>query len=173
MDALIFFAIALLICSIQLGAYARDLMADEDASRSCGRGDPDEILRAFLRSSIGIETGLWVGHELYVPARTIVSECLAVEVAAIGNGADSESFDALNTVLLNLLSNLSHPLMTPHLIISRHTDDAPIVLLRIEHSPPGRGDLAASTCELPDCGHDAATISLLLEPAPLPEGHSV
>ncbi|UCE44780.1 MAG: hypothetical protein JSU93_05110 [Methanobacteriota archaeon] len=173
MDALIFFAIAMLICSIQLGAFARGLMADEDTSQFCGRCDPDDILTAFLRSSIGVEASLWAGYDLYVPARTVVSECIAVEVTAIGNGVDSESFDALNMVLLGLLNNLSHPLMTPHLIISRHLDDGPIVLLRIEQSPPGRSDLVASTCKLPDCGHDAATVSLLLEPAPLPEGHSI
>lgn len=173
MDAMVFFAVALLICSIQLSTYREGAEPDDQFAESDGRSDPGCVLPVFLRASIGTATSVRVDCGLAVPAHTTISDCLAAEATALVRGVTEDAFSDLNRLILGAAKNLSHPTMNPHVILNHHTEHGVIVLLRIEYCLPSSGDVIAATSDLLDCGDVRVAVSFLLEPALLPEGRGV
>ncbi|UCE81008.1 MAG: hypothetical protein JSV94_00790 [Methanobacteriota archaeon] len=173
MDAMVFFAIMLIICSIQLSALSRDMWSDDQLIEPTGRGDPSSVLSVLMRASIGVGSSIRIDGGLSVPPDTLVSECLAVEAASLVGGIAETAFCVLNGVIISIMTNLTHPLTKPHLILNRHTEDGMFVLLRLENDLLESVDVTAADCDLPSCAEDRITVSLLLEPALLPESRDV
>ena len=109
-----------------------------------------------------------------VAAHKAVSDCPAAEAISLIKGVDIEAFSELNEIVLGIASNLTHPLFRPHLLVYHQAEDGLVILARIEARPPISGcTLAVATCELPGTGTDVVELSLMLEPALLPEGSGV
>ncbi|MDH3364790.1 MAG: hypothetical protein OEM29_02125 [Thermoplasmata archaeon] len=173
MDAMVFFAVAILISSLQLCMYRVEAVPDDVNANPASRCNPESILPVFLKASLGARCVVQLDRPLDVPAHTTVSECLAAEATAVLRGEPVDSFDSLNSMILGIATNISHPLMTPHVILHLHTIVGDAVILRIERSPPGSGDILSACCDLPEDGIQRVTISFQLEPAFLPEGFGI
>ena len=174
LDAMVFFAIAMLMCAVQLSALEKDVRQLSWPEIMTGRSDPGCVLPVLLAASIGAETYVHADAPLLVPAHTPVSDCLAAEAISLLNGLGIEAFEGLNGIVLDIVSNLTHPLLTPHVLLHHHTKDGHVLLARIEGGPPRTGcDIAAASCELPGIDSETVTVSLMLEPALILEGSSI
>jgi len=173
MDAMVFFAVILLICSLQLSMYRDEEVYNEMHLDLTGKSDPDSVLPVLLKASIGVRCVVSLESQLEVPAYTTVSECLAAEAVAVLRGASMDSFDVLNGVILGIATNISHPLLAPHIVLYHESDDEMAMLLRIEQLPPSSEDLFAACCDLPEDGDVRLMVSFQLEPALLLEGLDV
>ena len=173
MDALVFLAIALLICSVQLASLAHDVERESALSERMCRTDPSCLLRVLLPASIGIEVTVPIDGGLIVSASSAVSESLAAEAAAVIEGFDAARFDELNLIMLAIAENLAHPLFEVHLLLTLRTYGDSESVVRIEREPPRPSDIAAASSILADCKSWTAVVTLLLQPALLPEGRSV
>jgi len=173
MDAMVFFAVMLLICSLQLSMCREDGVYDDMHLDLAGRSDPESVLPVLLKASIGVRCVVSLESQLEVLAYTTVSECLAAEAVAVMRGAPLDPFDVLNGVILGIAANISHPLLAPHIVLYHECDDDMTILLRIERWPPSSEDLFAACCDLPEDGDVRLTVSFQLEPALLLEGLDV
>lgn len=174
MDAMVFFAVMLLICSLQLSMCREEGVYDDMHFGLAGRSDPDSVLPVLLKASIGVRCFVNLESQLEVLACTTVAECLAAEAVAVLRGAPLDSFDELNGVILGIATNISHPLLIPHIVLCHECDDDMSILLRIERRPPSsESPLIAACCDLPQNGDVRLTVSFQLEPALLLEGLDV
>lgn len=173
MDAMVFFAVMLLICSLQLSMCREDGVYDDMHLDLAGRSYPDSVLPVFLKASIGVRCVVSLESPLEVLPYTTVAECLAAEAVAIMKGAPFDSFDVLNGVILGIATNISHPLLAPHIVLHHECDDDIAILLRIEQRPPSSRDLYSACCDLPENGDVRLTVSFQLEPSLLLEGLDV
>lgn len=173
MDAMVFFTVMLLICSLQLSMCRERGVCDDMHLDLAGRCDPDSVLPVLLKASIGVRCVVSLGSPLEVLAYTTVAECIAAEAVAVLRGASFDQFDVLNEVILGIAANISHPLLVPHIVLYHECDDDMTVLLRIERRPPSSEDLIVACCGLPEGGDVRLTVSFQLEPALLLEGVDV
>ena len=173
MDALVFLAIALLICSVQLASLAHDVERESALNERMCRTDPSCLLQVLLLASVGTEATVPIGGGLTVSASSAVSECLAAEAAALIEDVDAALFDGLNLIVLAIAESLAHPLFEVHLLLTLRTYGDPESVIRIERKPPMPGDIAAASSVLADCKSWTAVATLLLQPALLPEGGGV
>ena len=174
LDAMVFFAIALLICAVQLSVLEREARQLGWPEMMAGRSDPSCVLPVLLAASIGADTYVHADIPLIVLAHAPVSDCLAAEALSLLKGLGIAAFEELNEIILGIVSNLTHPLLSPHIVLHQHTESGHVVLSRIEGAPPRTGcDLAAASCELPGIDSETVTVSLILEPALILEGSGV
>ncbi|MCU0858975.1 MAG: hypothetical protein MUE55_00055 [Thermoplasmata archaeon] len=160
MDAMVFFAIALVTSSIVL-SYTDDRPSDLMGAVD-GAVDPGDVLRVFLRASVGTDIELWDG--LTVSARESVADCLYAEVAYLTGGANPGSFAGMNEVLLDVLENISPVGTTCHLsVVDAAGSGEP--LLTIERAPAIGGVLLSASQEFPAVMGSECLAVLVLAPA--------
>ncbi len=168
MDAMVFFAVAMLASSVLL-SYSRsqplDPLGDAD-----GAGDPAEVLRVFLRASVGAEIELWDG--LTIAGCEPVADCLMAEACWISQGAAPSSFEELDIVLLAMLEKIVAPGLSPHLQVIDTVDGGQTVL-RIERSPAASDVRVSATQEFPGVGGSGYLAVLVLDPSLLLQGGGV
>ncbi len=160
MDAMVFFAIAMVTSSIVL-SYANDLPSDSMRDVD-GAVDPDEVLLVFLRASVGVDMELWDG--LTVSARDSVADCLYAEVASLTEGVDARFFIGMNEVLMDALENISPAGTTSHLTVMDVAGTGG-TLLTIERAPAVGEVLLSASQGLPAAMGSDCLVVLVLVPA--------
>ncbi len=173
MDAMVFFAVVLLICSLQLSMYMDDNLPDDALVELGGRGDPATVLSVLLDASIGVGCVVSQDTPLEVPPATTVSECIAAELAAIMGGEAMAAFFSLNQVVLGIAKNISHPLTEPHIVLHHQVEGETVTLLRIERTQPEASNLYSACCDMPGWESSRIVLSLILEPTLLLESLDV
>lgn len=160
MDAMVFFAIAMVTSSIVL-SYADDRASDHMRDVE-GAVDPEDVLRVFLRASVGVDIELWDG--LTVSARESVADCLYAEVASLSGGTEPGLFTGMNEVLLDALENISPAGTTCHLTIV-DIGGSGEALLTIERMPAVGGVLFSASQEFPAVMGSDCLVVLVLVPS--------
>ena len=172
LDALVFFTVAMLICSLQIAQLRREL----DSARDMGndeRCDPSAVLSTLLRSSIGRAITIDAEAQLKIRCETTVAECLSFEAIALMDGFDTAAFEDLNGVIHALVCAVTAPVATPHIVMEARGDVARDTLLVLEARPPTAEDCYAASQGLAAVQNKEVYVTLSLEPALLPEALGV
>lgn len=166
MDALVFFAVALLISSIVV-SQAHLEGQNRGSPLDAGPGfDAASVLGVLMRTSIGESIWLNTSKPTLVHFTTAVGECLAVEAAALLSGATVVAFDEMNDAILRIAVGLVSPFVVPHVWLMRDLAGSWTRLAAIEEAAPSAGDRYAASFDLPAVGDIGCAVALVLEPAP-------
>jgi hypothetical protein len=143
MDAMVFFAAAMVVSSILL-SYESDSRPETEARPY---PDPSEALGVFLKASIGSDAVLSMADPVSIRAGDLAGECLLVELCGLSDGLPEDVFDPLNDLLSRMLSDICAP-WAWHLSASA---DAVTVLLELGCSSITRvQQVFAGSAELAD-----------------------
>ncbi len=138
LDAMVFFAAALVVSSVLL-SYVEDsrVVTDEGPDR-----DPAEALSVFLRASLGSDVDLLEDGSILIRARDQAGECLLVELSGLSEGLPKETYDRLNEVLSQILSSICSPWCWR---LSIFAESSELLILGCEHGLESDTILAGST----------------------------
>ena len=174
MDAMVFFALTMLICSVQLLQLHRELSADDSLDLAEGRRNPLGLLRAFLGTSIGCRMTLDMVPEVVVRPETKVADCLVTEAICLIDGGAASVFDEMNRALLAIVANASARFALSCLCVDSSTEGVGSRLLTLGHCDEASGGNSyAASSELMTYGSSRITVTLVLFPALLPEALGV
>lgn len=164
MDALVFFAIAMLLSSALL-VQVRSVV-DRDAVIG-GETDVDagNMLEVLMAASIGRSLSIPLEKEIVIARDEPVSECVRAELYALISGTDLEAFDGLNEAVADILDVLSGPSMRACLVASLldGPSNEPLLVIPGPYRPTGLA--YASSMDLPCADSVLCRVLLLLEPA--------
>jgi hypothetical protein len=168
LDAMLFFSIAGLVASIVIchGAGARLSGEEVPWEQECGI-EPGDILRAFLRASVGEVVVLDGAQPLEVHPHDSMAECLIAEVVSVLGGS-SLDFSPVHKVMLRALEGVVPAGWTPHLGV--YSPDSREPVIRIEACEvPSDGAVYGGSCDVAGPDGSPLLVSLLVGPALLPE----
>jgi hypothetical protein len=168
MDAMVFFAVAIVASSVVL-SYADESPLDPLGDWQAG-GDPEGVLRVFLRASIGVDVPLWEG--LVISDRELVADCLLAEAVSLVEGRNASCFDGLNSALLTMLEALASPGFEPHLKVLDMAEGGTEVFV-VEETAVSGDTLMSASQELPAVASSDCLVVLVLAPSLLLQGGSV
>lgn len=168
LDAMVFFALAMLISS-STWAYVDDALVGSGADGVEGVHDPGQLLSVFLRASIGVEVVLDTDPRVTIPSREEVETCLCAELDATTSGLDGDVFGPLNEVLVSILARLAGIGYSASLSAFRTTEDGLCPMLVLETSECISENRYSGSCELPGSSGSVYLVVLTLGPALLPE----
>lgn len=151
LDALVFFAVAVVVSSVLLSYDRSD--GKPELSSGSGTSNPGEILKAFLDASIGDEIPIQFGASLTVHQDKQVSVCLALEIEAILDGIGSGLFQALDRAYMTILERITNPVFQPYLVVLDDEGSTYVPILNLPCAVPGCGVSMASSMVLPCGGH--------------------
>ena len=163
MDAMVFFAVALAVCSATLG-YLDDGAADADRSQRA-RADPSAVLEVFMSCSLGSPVSLDGLVSVELTGREKVCECILAEAWALESGADIGRFSDLNSVIMGALRSICAPGYVPHLVVYVLDEASEGPLMVIEDHPAQAPDRRAASTVLAGPDGGVLLVSLVLEPA--------
>lgn len=169
MDAIVFFTVAMLICSLQLAQLRGEVVSDDIGIGRDARSDPSTLLMTILRTSIGQMIMIELDTPLTVSSETAIADCLASEAVALTRGHGTAAFEELNRRVLAIVSNASAPVALPHIVMAALSDGEYDTMLVLEHAPiVSENCFAATQRILSDPSRDIV-VTLVLEPTSLPE----
>ncbi len=169
MDAIVFFTVAMLICSIQLAQLRGEAVSDDVGIGRDARSDPSMLLMAVLRASIGQTITIELDTPLTVSPETAVADCLASEAVALTRGHGTAAFEELNRRVLAIVSNASAPVARPHIVMAALGDGTYDTMLVLEHAHIVSEDCFAATQRILSGRSSDVVVTLVLEPTSLPE----
>ncbi|UCE91843.1 MAG: hypothetical protein JSV90_01445 [Methanobacteriota archaeon] len=173
MDALVFFAVAMLICSIQIARLHRELSHEEALSEVDARYDPLMLLHALLRTSIGCSLTLDTEPEVAVRPQARVADCLATQAIGLMSGQAPSAFEDMNGVILAIASSACAPLTAPTISVSVIADGEHVLLFLLGGVAGSGGDRYAASIDLVTHETGRIVVTLVLHPALLPEALGV
>jgi len=167
MDALVFFAVAMLISSILMSrAYAGSMDAVGHLD-PLGVDDATEVLPVLLRASLGEDVVIDTSDLVIIRRTATIGECLSAEVAALRSGESLAAFEVLNAVVLSAAERLVSPLVLPHIWLMYGTDGSLVCLAAIERQQPSAENREAASFDLPAEYGSRCAVTLVLEPSAL------
>ncbi len=173
MDAIVFFSVALLISSIMLSRTYHEYRDEVEAPEFDAAYDASSFLEVLLRGSIGEGMSLNItGHITTRPTIT-VGECLAMEASALLDGESADAFRGMNDLILVIAGRMAGQLVVPHVWILHSLNDSWIPVVEIEDRPPVCENRRAAWFDLPADGPDRCRVTVVLEPALLPESRDI
>ena len=167
MDALVFFAVSMVISSAFVSQTLREGPSGIGVSDADMVPDPSPVLAVLLRTSVGSEFVLDCGKEVVVGREATVGDALAVEAWGLSTGVDAAVFGELNQEVLQIAERASGDGVEPHVWIMRLTDEGWVALAEIEDEKPVAADARAASFDLPYEGEVRCMVTLVLELAPL------
>ena len=167
MDALVFFAVSMVISSAFVSQALREGTSGTDLSDADLLPDPSPVLAVLLRTSIGSAFVLDYGKQVVVGRETTVGEALAVEAWGLSTGVDAAAFGELNREVLYIAGLASGDGVVPHVWIMMLTDEGWVALAEIEDERPVAPDTRAASFDLPYESEERCMVTLVLELAPL------
>lgn len=169
MDAVVFFSVAVLISSILLSRTLHEYRDEITAPEFEAAYDASSFLEVLLRGSIGESMGLDTTALITIRPTTTVGECLAMEAAALLDGELPDAFQEMNDMILDIAARIAGQLVVPHLWIMQSLNGSWVSVAGIEDRPPVSQNRHAASFDLPADGADRCRVTLVLEPALLPE----
>lgn len=168
MDAMVFFAVAMLICSVQLAQLHGEITADRAQIVTDERYDPRALLDALLGTSIGQMLTIDADVALVVRPELRVADCLAAEALGLMRGHALSAFDEMNNKILAITSLASAPLSRPTIFVDKIGDEVSRMLTLGEDRAQA-ANLRAASSDLFVDGAERVVVTLVLEPALLSE----
>jgi len=167
MDAVVFFAAAVMISSVLMFYSSGPGAIDGDANQVCP--DTAVMLDVVLRASIGHEVEVALGVGMTIPSTFTVYECLAAEMHALEGGVSNEVFQELNEAILAIIRSACGHSFVPHLLVLGPDLRMDSPMIAIPTVPPASFEAYASSCEMPRADGSQTLVALVLCPALLPE----
>lgn len=169
MDAMVFFAVCGVICgTLMANVVTRSQDIKEDA---LGPSGADELLMAFLRSSVGRAFALEdIGAE--VSGHELFSEVLFLAAAMTLEGEYEDSLEGLMSYCGEVLEALCEP-WSPVLRLSSESDGSWETLVEVGGPLVEKVDTWAASQSLGEHEGAGLLVTLLLLPAPALHGTSV
>lgn len=166
LDAMVFFAIALVISSSLLG-LSRDRSGESDDRWQMPF--VESALKAFLGASLGERVILALDGGVVLEPWERVGGCLMAELHSIRDGLPESEFGPLNAVLLSTLDGIVPGPFTYSLLAYEPSSSPEPLLCLSKEGCTATGDRYASSVPMSD--QDGAELLLVLElgPAALPE----
>lgn len=169
MDAIVFFSVAVLISSIMLSRTYQEYRDEVKGPELDAAYDVSSFLEVLLRGSIGEAMSLNITGNMTIRPTTTVGECLAMEASALLDGESADAFRGMNDLILVIAGRIAGQLVVPHVWILHSLNDSWIPVVEIENHPPMSENRRAAWFDLPADGADRCRVTLVLEPALLPE----
>jgi len=173
MDAIVFFSVAVLISSIMLSRTYQEYTDEVEVQEFDAAYDVSSFLEVLLRGSIGEGMILNVSGLITIRPTTTVSECLAMEASALLNGKSLETFQGMNDLILIIAGRMAGQQVVPHVWILHSLNDSWIPVVEIENRSPMSENRHAASFDLPADGADRCRVTVVLEPALLPESRGI
>lgn len=162
MDALMFFTAAMVISAVLSGYVGRGPAA---AGPVAGSSDAEDILRVFLRASLGTKVTIGWPHEVILSGAESVGECLASEASALCAGCPSAAFGELNACLLSAAKNLTGPRFCPYILVFESERNSTSPCIALPEVPTADKNLLAGSALLPAIDGLEFVVVLVLYPA--------
>ncbi len=112
LDAVIFFAAAVLISSMMMFDFSAD-----NPQAITDLKDPSELLPVFLSASLGEHLILGGDHPAVLKETDTVGDCVLAEAMSISDGDDPGGFRELNEIVARKMSSAAGPSECPHLLV--------------------------------------------------------
>ena len=173
MDAIVFFSVAILICSIMLSRTYQEYRDEVKTPEFDAAYDVSSFMEVLLRVSIGEGMSLNVTGHITIRPTTTVGECLAMEASALLHGESPDAFQGMNNLILIIAGRMAGQLVVPHVWILHSLNDSWIPVVEIENHPPAGENRRAAWFDLPADGADRCRVTLVLEPALLLESRDI
>ncbi len=168
MDAVVFFLVAVLVSTILL-CYSSLGPESEGTDHGKGSADPEAVLYALMRSSIGHDLTVQLDIPRHVSGRTDVGQCLILEAEGLLAGIPSIAFAPINDVVGKILSGICSPVYEPYLSLWIISDTVSEALARIPEGEPTSEQRYGASVEMRNTGTEVLLVQLLLCPPSLPE----
>lgn len=167
LDAMVFFAIALLVSSMLLS------QARQDSGPSSTRGEEayaDSALQAFLGASIGASVSIELEEPVEIGPWEKVSDCLLAELHSLLDGHPIKDFDPLNTALTDILESVVHRPFHFSLSACEVSESHATELLELSNVIDNAGEFAYASSTI-FAEEDGALLMIVLQlrPPALPE----
>lgn len=143
MDAMVFFCISVVICSLLISAVSEEL---DSADTHYGRSDANAVLSVFLRTTFDSRsTENAFAPDLFTGTETVADVLVVLAVLAADHGLP-ECYDLVADELLDAARSIAHPSLEPHISVLAVRDGAHVRLLVIEDSCiPESGEVTAAS----------------------------
>lgn len=172
MDAVVFFAVAMVISSLFLyyANLGEEIKAPEHGS---GSADPDAVLGAVLHASVGSNIFVPMDAPRHIPADTEVCRCLLLESEQIIGGTPVEAFGELNCAVSWILDRTCNPVFSSCLSVFLLGGSVPEMLFSIGSGGGPSSQRFNSCAEFSLAGGEEVLVQLCLAPALLAEIRNV
>lgn len=160
MDAIVFFAAAMIISSMMVSFAGHGVDNDlfgQEASPA------ESLLNCFLSSSILSNLTVQLSDQIDVRWQTSVRYCLAFEGDALFRGVELDSFAELNGLLWERLSASVPCAFAPHLLLLSYSYSEP--LLALPHVPQTDALGSSSSAAISPADEAKLSVVLVLCPA--------
>lgn len=166
LDAMVFFAAALLVSGMMFSQRAAD---GRDESAPFGLNDPIELLGALMRASVGRQMELPTDPRVELTGYEEFSEVLAFELDELRSGTLLVVFTEFNEVLCDALLAACTPALEPHLVAFGEDGSLDEPLVGIPRPPDIASIAYAGSMTLPGRSGAEYVVVLVLDPALPPE----
>ena len=160
MDAVVFFAGAILVSSVLLSYSGEPATTHQESADSL---EVAHLLDSVLSSSIGSNLTIVYDQSIQVSRQALVRDCLAVEGDCLFRGGETDGFADLNTIVLEMLGAGAPPVRAPHLLFVYKSYSEP--LLALPHLPDHVDERFASHVTLTLEGGSEILVVLVLCPS--------
>jgi len=167
LDAMVFFAIALLVSSM-LVSQARQ----ETRPGSTGGEEAyvDSVLLAFLGASVGSSVRLMLEEPVEIESCEKIGDCLMAELHSLRDGHSTEDFEPLNAILTAVLVSIVEKPFLFSLSAYEVSGSGATLMIQLQNTEDPTGETAyASSTNVVDDDGALFVIVLQLRPAALPE----
>lgn len=164
MDAMIFFAFAAIASSVLIQSASAP---HSPSGETYGEVDLKGILESFLQASVGREIVLSIDQETSIPADAQMAEVLALVVSSEAQGWPNQSASFIEDVLARTLKSLEPP--SSDLFLMIYSMDLGNLELSIPRAMPSASNQFAASAIIPGSDEEALLVSMILQPAFLPE----
>lgn len=170
LDALVFFAAAILLSSIVLSF---SLGSSSTSAGMDSRVDASDVLTAFLHASVAESFEIVLDEPLKVTGSETFALCLSLEASTILAGGSAEPFEAMNEIVWEALLRLCPLGFSPCLVVTDKSGRLQDPLFVIPETSNGSEEVYAGSAWIPSASGEELLVVLKLAPAPLSEIASV
>lgn len=168
LDAVVFFSAAIVVSSALL-QYLDDSLSEDQLPDPGRQPDADEILRVFLRSSIGVRLDIVLDCAYTFPEESTFIELLQLEAIAVEQGFPQSRFEDADSTVDEALARMVGPLHSHHLSCMALDGETSEMLFAIPSLAPASGNIIASSQLVPGLSGEGYLVQLQLAPHLLPE----
>jgi len=170
LDAMVFFAAAILLSSIAL-SFSFDSAGTFAGGNS--RVDAGEVLTAFLHASIAESFEIVLDEPVTVTGGETFALCLSLEASIILGGGSAEPFRQMNEIVGRALSDLCPAGFSPSLVVAEKSTGLGDPLFVIPGAANRSEQVYAASAWIPSANGEELLVVLMLAPTLLAEVASI
>jgi hypothetical protein len=168
MDAMVFFCISVLVCSIMVSSTCQAVDREDPGSASA-RCDAAKVLSVCLRSTFDGSSLPDPDAAKLLRGTEDIAQVLMVLGLVAADGVLPPQLASIAMGVLEAVSSVCHPSLDPHISLVSIEEGLHVTVLAIEKSPvPEAEELRAASQEIRGPGEEMLLAVLVLSPTPEP-----